>query len=425
MYGARSEPPRSTGRPERDPAPIRVATLVLIGLWLLIPFVVGSQASQDGPAFIAGAQLARHAPHELYPQGNDLERGSAERIWMTAYCAADPSGACHENHAGFLSPPSTALLYLPFTSFGPENALLLLRLCSALPITLAFLLAMRLADDGSSRRRGILFLSVLAATPIVTNTVVLGQNTGWVLLAGTACVWLTFRAQHRRSPRGRVPVEWSETVVGGLVAIAGLFKLFPFILLVPLVLHRRWRALVTTVAAVLTANSAALLLMGVSPWRAFVREIAWYQGGVSDDSFNRSLAAIFGRLISPEAASFASVAVAIGMVAVWIRRYRGRGPRPADMGYWLVLGLAVSAFVWPHYMLVVVPFFLAVVLEWDAAAWLLPIAMVLGTVAVLTWRPGGVNEVVGTITVMVLSIALPVIVSVRFQPAGGPPPVGP
>jgi len=59
---------------------------------------------------------------------------------------------------------------------------------------------------------------------------------------------------------------------GGLLATAILAKGFPGILLVPLVLQRRWRALMWTVVGMTVLTTAAWFVLGPAPFEAFVSQ---------------------------------------------------------------------------------------------------------------------------------------------------------
>ena len=386
-----------------------LAFVTVLALWTLSPLLVRSHSSQDGPAFIAAAQLARHDPSGLYPFKMNQDNARAGATWTAAYCRADPSGRCLDNHAGFLSPPATAVLFLPLTSFPPDTALLLLRLLSVIPILTAFAWIWRLVGPKGETERRWLFATALLATPVVVNIVTLGQNTGWVLLAAVACTALCQDAVTNEDKKRWSPERWEVALgIGTLVAIAMLLKLFPVVFFLPLLLARRFRTVVTAAVIGVLAVAGSFLWATLDTWSSFLDQARWYDSTASQAAYNRAPGALIEHWTGPLSGKLVVAVILIAMTGIWWWTRRGSSTRLTDSGYWLLLAVAIGAFIWPHYLLLSLPVIVAFVVVERRGYALLPASMIGAVVVQATWHATVAGQVIGLIGVVLLVIVVPV-----------------
>jgi hypothetical protein len=328
---------------------------------------------------------------------------------LAAYCRADPSGECLNNHAGFLSPPPTAVLYLPFTSFAPSTALLLLRFASVIPIILAFALIWRLVAPKREEERRWLFATALVATPIVVNIVALGQNTGWTFLAAVACTALCRGAKKSEAGVDDGSEGWSAALgVGVLVAVASLLKLFPVVLLLPLLVARRFRSVAVAAAIAGVSIAGSFLWAGESTWPAFFRQARWYNGSAPQSAFNRAPVALVDRWAGSMASHILLVIVVIAMIGTWWWTRRAAGRRSTDSGYWLLAAVAAQSFIWHHYRLLCLPVIVAFVVDERRGYVWLPASMAVAVCVQATWHPTLAGQVIGLLGVAALVLLMPI-----------------
>jgi hypothetical protein len=245
----------------------------------------------------------------------------------------------------YTNPPSTSLVFLPFTVLSFPAALALFRVVS-LAAFAAGILAAAACLPAEGRRRGRLvgFLGLFVMAPAAFS-IRLGQVDGFIV----ATLGLCLLAQSR-----------GHFGIAGLFAgVAGLLKISPFWMVAYLLLLRRWRAAITAAVAVafLLASAAALGRSDDLPRFAF--QVAPMLGGGSLHQQNQSLPAWLGRLSLPGAdptafAPLGSLAL-LGPIlaclltfAVWIV---ARCRDPVGGAALVVLAMLLGGpITWDHYL---------------------------------------------------------------------------
>lgn len=268
----------------------------------------------------------------------------------------------------YLYPPAFAVLLAPLAALPLGAANLVWFALQLLWLPLAALCIVRLVPL-PGRALGVLCAMALLM-PAVHHTLELGQvNLLLLLLLALALFVLGPR------PRG---VIW-ELLGGALLAGATLLKLFPAVLVLPLLAYRRWVALLGFGAGLLL-----LLLVGLAAggpattlfWAADV--LPRYAGGFGTPN-NQSLVAALGRLFTPTSVDLlpllgrparqtlaplfdspplglllgyglsGAVVLASGWLLVQRWLHRGRALEPAEPAFLLVALLLALPLVWYHY----------------------------------------------------------------------------
>jgi hypothetical protein len=223
----------------------------------------------------------------------------------------------------------------------------------------------------TGRRLAWLFPAALSAFPALH-----ALQYGQFHLAAVALAVAALLAFERRRP----------ALGGTLLAVAVLAKIFPGVLLVPLVVRRRWRDLAWTGGAAVAITLVALAVVGTAPFAAFLDyqvprlgsslafgfDLAWPEIHallVADNQGVRGVVLKLGAMGVPgmgesaaRAVSLAFGLVVIGLAALFGHRARRIGRWGRAAGWLALLGLAslASGGAWGDYVPLV-------------ATWLLPL----------------------------------------------------
>ncbi len=248
--------------------------------------------------------------------------------------------------AWFISPPTTALLFVPFAALPYGWGALAWTAATVAALGLALCWARPLLQSRQADHR--LFVLVIWSTPPVFELIGSGQSTALALLV----VLLSLRLADR-----------GHEIGSGAVLAAGLYKPHLF-LLVPVVLlmQRRYRALGALTATSVLVVLATLPVVGLEAWTNWGRTLA---SPLYSDQVRANLAwkmqsvpALHTALGGPD--SIVYVYLAVGVVAfVWTaRKFSGDTPRvwalalmttvvfsPHVMVYDLVLLVPVAAYL--------------------------------------------------------------------------------
>jgi alpha-1,2-mannosyltransferase len=290
--------------------------------------------------------------------------------------------------AGIVGPPFQGLFFAPFAliAYGDERAARLAWYVANLgALGLALLTWIAVLStflDRPIRWRGwrsdpamAVLLSLLAsAFPLQTNFE--HQNMNLVLLALTgAAAWAI---AGRRDAAG-----------GILLGIAAALKAFPALLLVYLLIRRKWRAAAFGVMATVVLTLLSALRFGPDVG-ATIRD--WLEisatGGWPVRGHNQSLFAMFARAFGPEDAlatghlwaadhprihgAWMATALALAAVtlAACVRWQAAADPgTPAGFAPMLALAVLLSPIAWDHYWVLLFPAFLYLALARDRARW--------------------------------------------------------
>jgi hypothetical protein len=255
-------------------------------------------------------------------------------------------------------PPTTPFWYLPLADFDKSVAA---QVSSGLTLVLLLLQAILCAR---ALRFPVPLAIGLLASSAVFSTAWFKYHYDVVQYSGLIAflyvlAWLFLR-------RGR------DLQAGGLLGAALTLKLFPGLLLVFLVLARRFRAFFAAVACYLAVALVMTRAYGFGSWAEFFRQ----QGKISDDWLgvlqNSSLPGLIVRLITPacvakghpsRAATALSIAVSLVLVALaaWSSRHqladaRDRDPRAIDLPFalFVLLSAFLNAWAWEHYFVLTI-----------------------------------------------------------------------
>ena len=251
--------------------------------------------------------------------------------------------------AWFISPPTTALLLVPWSALPYGWGALAWTATSVAVLGLALQYARPLLGHREGDHR--LFVGVMWSTPAVFELIGAGQNTALALLA----VMLSLRL----AANGR-------EIGAGAVLAAGLYKPHLFVLVpVVLLVQRRYRALGALAATSALVFLATLPVVGLGAWSSWAKALAsplyrdQVQVGLTWKM--QSVSALSAALGAPPRLAF--VFLLIGAAAfVWsARRFRDDAPRvwalalmttvvfgPHAMMYDLVLLVPVAAYLFAH-----------------------------------------------------------------------------
>lgn len=328
------------------------------GAYNLGQALFGPRLGQDFTAYYVAGRLIRAGDAEEMYGSQEEFQAQADRFGVTGPAAeGDRDGRVggHDSVEPFLYPPVAAVLLLP-ASFLPLGA-------SKLAFVLVNLLAQVLAIavlfwDRAPPRRRVLVVGGWAALAVLFPFfwgLYLGQANALVFLA---CA-LSLRQLRRGDQLGG----------GAWLALAVVLKVFPVVLLVPLLLRRQYKAVAGTVVTALALSLLAVPIVGIGTYTRFVTDVLpEITSRVEPFVRNQGISGTLNRLftdnpyVDPVLDAEALVrplgvvlALVVVLVAVWATRRRplvaGPGPRRFELewGLWLTAAVLVSTISWEHY----------------------------------------------------------------------------
>jgi alpha-1,2-mannosyltransferase len=324
----------------------RGAELAALAAGLVLLVVAAFQIDRASRTNMAADLVVDHRTARAFLDGyNPFSAEGAERAGLTEL---GPTGLGH--------PPTTSFWLLPLGRASLQTARQVLAWLSFGTLLAQVLIAAALL--GWSRGPALLVAGFVAGTPVFLYLVTLGQVSQLIAFLCFAAWWAL--------RRGR-PV-----VAGAALGAACTFKLFPGVLVLWLVLERRWRALAAAAGVWLVVAAVMTARFGFDSWRVFL--VA--QGEVANawvaDVSNQSLHGVFQRLwaspacelpgrVAPEALALSAL-VSVGLLALAWKRTRAAG---LDLGFacFALLSVLTSQWAWPHYaVLLVLPAMIAATL---------------------------------------------------------------
>lgn len=249
-------------------------------------------------------------------------------------------------------PPPCVLLALPFARLDYAAALYLWNGLSIAALLTATGLALRFELGTCRTWLWLPILTMLASNPFLQH-LILGQVGIFLLLLIVG----TVIADDRDRP----------TTAGLLLGTATALKLFPGLLFLYFLIHRKWRTVVVGAACVLAWNAACWALFGAETYEHFVRyalpEVLLYR----DWWANYSITGTWFKLFQPwsqqslplrydpwtaKIGAWLTTAVVVGAAAVV--NYRGRNNAESRRSGFAVLVTAMvlsAPIAWDHYFL--------------------------------------------------------------------------
>ena len=233
-----------------------VAILALVQTARMSAFMIDPATQQAQSLFPSDSWYIGHSCLTAYAEAARLATEGAPNIYVgELYLDRKIDGF---NVDAYHYPPSFLLLPLALRAIA-GSVYTNERMCWFAISALALLLALGAAAaalDPPSRRRAI------AAAPAIwiSVPVQLGfqmSNVQLLVIAITGLAWVAFR---RWRPLG-----------AALLALAAVAKIFPGVLVLDLLLRRRWRDAATTAGFGLAFCGASYAIVGAAPFRAFFR----------------------------------------------------------------------------------------------------------------------------------------------------------
>jgi hypothetical protein len=364
----RLRPARSRGY-ARDVGVVLVSLMSLKCLMSAIPVAQHTLGSISPPDFVTDYRVAA-AFHDGY---NPYSAAGARRSNLNRW-----------GDTGFGHPPTTGFWAIPLTRFDllTANAVLgwislLALLMELVTLTLTFRCPGPLVVAFGA-------FSYLVDCPFMQYHLSAGQ---WSEAIGFMCFGSWF---HLR--RGR------DELAGACLGAACSLKLFPGLLVLFLIVARRFRAAACAVGVYLTIAIVMTTRFGFESWRVFwgaQRRIAdRFVENIQNQSIHGIVARLFfpacespaGHVVGAAAALSSFLSLAILAAVIWAVRSPERLGRAFDLAFatFVVLSLFSSQWTWEHYNVILV----------------LPMAILLGHVGRL-WRGG--HRAWGALTVGIVA----------------------
>jgi alpha-1,2-mannosyltransferase len=300
--------------------------------WLGLLVVVGAAYAVVGVLWVAAQ------PPSL---GFDLllVRSAGERLLQGEPIYVDPAGLSFLDPGpeDFYGPPALAVLGVPLSLLPAE----LVRL-AAFPGSLA-VFAAGLAALGASVVLGRDAIAGVFIGAMVSFAVF------WGATLGASSVWLFGLLAFAIVALGR----GSEVAAGVLIGTAAALRIYPVVLLLPLAVAGRWRAVLAAIATIVAWGAVGILVAGVDATRTFVELLVELQGTDAESS----------SIALTGTARVGSLVAGVILLAWGGWRARGDERRDALVGWGLALGgmLLVTPVVWDHYTTALLPLVVAVV----------------------------------------------------------------
>jgi glycosyl transferase family 87 len=325
----------ATLRKIAEPAQTRrmVALLALTALAYCIALAIRLQTrwyDLDFSAYYYWAYALRTGSN---PYSTDLQP-LATRLGLMS------GGITHANY-----PPTFILCFEPLTLARPEIAYWIWTSLNALILLVAVAVLLNgLAIDGRT-------FATFAALAILYEPVT--ENFFWSQAQIVLLLLLVLNLRWVRSG--------NDVAAGFSLALAGLLKIFPLLMLLHLALARRVRAVAWTIIGLAAGGAITLLLVG---WTGFgflrpdptIWGTYWTAGLSVNASISKTFAVVLGQSLSRIAnvARIAIIVLAISaliMIAARATLISARVGR-ADLAYgiWIVLAVFIFPITWIHHM---------------------------------------------------------------------------
>ena len=256
--------------------------------------------------------------------------------------------------SGFTYPPFAAILVQPLALLTDRQALSVWLALSLVTTVAAAIIVARVALPASWPRLELAVLAAIAFGPVTYNYWH-GQINGVIFLLLAVAYWAY--------------VDGRQTTVGLVIGLAAGIKVAPIVLVVLLVRRRWWRSTAAMLATLTATIVAGLVVIGAGPMRTFITEVLPTLGRPMGWLYNQSITGVFGRLfdhsvlvVQPTprwltALSWIAGALILGMAA-WVTRPgpRPRAERGAEFGLGVVAMLLAGSLAWyAHFTALLIP----------------------------------------------------------------------
>ncbi len=249
---------------------------------------------------------------------------------------------------GFTYPPFAALTMLPMAVVPWPVAVTI----SAMLTVVSSLVMLAWIVVPMARRRGWVVWSAMAVAACLVaayeplrETFLFGQvNMVLLVMVGADLLYLV----RRRHP-----------LAGTVIGLATAIKLTPGLFIVYLLLTRRWRAAVVSMATALAATVGAAVVAPDAS-REFWTDALWNTARVGNQAFisNQSLNGFVARLSPPDPSRGLWLLMVAGVLVAWVWRVRRSAAVGDDLGGFALTGVAgclLSPFTWIHHLVWLLP----------------------------------------------------------------------
>jgi hypothetical protein len=309
----------------------RPRTIIVLCFWLLMPLGAWNQID-----------LVRDHPDQLYSPPGDPT--GVKPLFSQRSCElTPPDEPCHVYETAYVSTP----LFLPFVYlFGglipPRASLFALRLLAAAALVGGMWVLWQRFAPISAAAPKYFFWSTVVLTPMAYLPIRLGQVGPLMFLSAALGI--------SRSGRAR------GLLLGPLWILNVVAKLFPVVLVVLLVIHRRWRLLAAAAVALALLAAGSLLLGPTSLWTTFVdssRELARVAPDIRYSGSVDSLIDVISPSVAAAPVTQAVVRIALLVGLGWLVLRITDIDSQWAFGYLAAVPLA--SIVWWHYLWLAIP----------------------------------------------------------------------
>lgn len=319
--------------------------VAILVAWMAMAVLLWGHLAQDAIPYQVAGQLVHDHPHEVYAsRSGDLYDLSP--TFARQWCHDAPAGTrCDQVAVAFVSMPAALPLSAVLAAPGDRLGVALARLLAAGALVAGMLVLWNRLAGRSPDAPRLLVISAVLLTPMAAVPIVLGQTSPYLFLLACLGVQRTDRpARH-----------W---FVAGTWALTISLKLFPAALGVILLLQRRFRLILSSVAVFAVLCLLSLALAPASIWSDFVRislRVAKHSVG---NPYSGSLDNVAHQIWAPLSENGVLSITLLGLRGVAAVGLWWWGVHDADddtqWAYgWLALMLVVPL-VWWHYLWVAV-----------------------------------------------------------------------
>ena len=285
---------------------------------------------------------------------------------------------------GYVGPPVTALLHVPFLALGHDAGVMWFRIVAVLGMVGALVLTARVLPSGSRAPAALLGVGALLVSFPFANTIDVGQGNEFVMLGLAAGIW---GVMHRRG-----------AVAGIGLGVATILKVSPVLLIVYLLVRGERRPAIWAAATALVLSVTAALVGRPLEFWNWLRDVAPEIGRGSLHVWNQAGVGWLARLTAsghanlavqrtlPQFWSLLAYALA-GSTMMCLWRYRRNHPiAPLELGVLVLVALLVGPLSWEHYFVwAFIPFVLCFDVELWAGRTRADVAVLLTALAFATY----------------------------------------
>lgn len=318
---------------------VMAAVVGLVLLFDAVPAIHSTVATWYPPDLVVDHRTAR-----AYKQG--FSPYTPEGARRAHLAELGPSGTGH--------PPTTSFWVLPLADLDLKAANAAVCWISLFLLLLELVLLAQSLRWPCPNATAWLAFGFLVSCPLVGYHASRGQLSQAIAFL-YVIAWLAWRRD-------------DDLLAGAALGCACTMKFFPAVMVLPLVLARRWKAVGAAAAVFLAVAALMTARFGFAAWPAFLAQQSVVASEWMNDIANLSLHGIVARIFSPACQPPAPMrsgplvlssllSLALLAVAAWWSRRLVREGRTVDLPFaaFAVLSVLVGQWAWEHYALILVP----------------------------------------------------------------------